>query len=237
MPVGAHHLDLEVVVARAEGAELLQAALEGAIADVLGVCPRQAAAPFRALEVLGPPVPVPDTPAGALPHDVRNADAVRRTKPRAPTPLGTARKSASTSSVSRGRTSILGELRAKEPHPAVDVEADAARRDDARVGAKRGHPADREAVAPVAVGHAERGAHDPGQAGDVRHLLEHAGVHLPEQRLGGVDARGHEHARLLARRDLPDAVAGRVHLHGVRCRSRCAPASRARCARARTGGT
>jgi hypothetical protein len=59
-----------------------------------------------------------------------NADAMSRTKPRAPTPMGTARKSASTSPVSRAAQLLLGELRAQHPHPAVDVEPDAARRDE-----------------------------------------------------------------------------------------------------------
>jgi hypothetical protein len=78
---------------------------------------------------------------------------------------------------------ILGQGRPDQPHAAVDVEADAPRRDDAGVGPEGGHSADREAVAPVAVGHAEGGADDAGQAGDVGDLLEDAGVHLTEQGL------------------------------------------------------
>jgi hypothetical protein len=38
--------------------------------------------------------------------------------------------------------------------------------------------ADREAVAPVGVGHARLGSDDPGQRGDVRGLLEDLVVHL-----------------------------------------------------------
>src|SRR5262249_20217200 len=55
-------------------------------------------------------------------------------------------------------------------------------------------PADREAVAPVHVGHRDRGAHDPGQAGDVGDLL--GGLVLPDRfhaPLVGVDDAVHAH--------------------------------------------
>jgi hypothetical protein len=68
-----------------------------------------------------------------------------------------------------------GQTGAQQPDAAVDVVADAARRDHPLVGVHRRHPADREAVAPVDVGHGDRGADDPRQVGDVGHLLE-AGV-------------------------------------------------------------
>src|SRR5262249_34863438 len=61
----------------------------------------------------------------------------------------------------------------QEAHAAVDVEADAAGRDHAALGRIEGrHAADREAVAPVNVGHRERRADDARQARDVRDLLE-----------------------------------------------------------------
>jgi len=59
----------------------------------------------------------------------------------------------------------------QQAHAAVDVVAHAAGRQHALVGVEGGHPADREAVAPVDVGHRDRVAQDAGQVGDVDHLL------------------------------------------------------------------
>src|SRR3989304_5603828 len=86
------------------------------------------------------------------------------------------------------------------------AEPEPARRDDAGARPERRDAPDREAVAPVAVGHAEGGPHDPRQARDVGHLLEDALIHLGEQRLGRVDARRHAHAGLLALRGPPHPV-------------------------------
>jgi hypothetical protein len=53
--VGVEHLDLEVVVARAQGPDLPAAALDGAFAHALGVRAGEAAAGLRAREILGQP--------------------------------------------------------------------------------------------------------------------------------------------------------------------------------------
>ena len=64
------------------------------------------------------------------------------------------------------------ELRAHQSHATVDVEADAARRDDA-VGLIHGrHAADGEPVAPVDVRHRDARGDDAGERGHVRDLLE-----------------------------------------------------------------
>jgi len=65
----AHDLNLEVVVARAERAELLDAARDGARADVGRIGARQASLAFHPLEVLRPAVAMRHAPAGALDHD------------------------------------------------------------------------------------------------------------------------------------------------------------------------
>src|SRR5262249_40912726 len=67
---------------------------------------------------------------------------------------------------------LVVEVRANEPNAAVDVVADAARRDDAtlvRIG--RTDAADAEAVAPVDVRHRQAGVLDPRQEGDIRDLV------------------------------------------------------------------
>ena len=96
----------------------------------------------------------------------------------------------------------LRQVRAQQPHAAVDVEADAARRDDrARVvHVERGDVADREAVARVDVGQPDRRAHDARQRGDVRELL-HRGQEAAVPRRLGLVAQLVEQQRL--ERNLP----------------------------------
>src|SRR5213079_2105108 len=109
---------------------------------------------------------------------------------------------------------VVGHERgAQQAHAAVDVEADAAGRDRALLRVDRGHPADREAVAPVDVGHGERVADDPGQVRHVRDLLERRIVaQLRHELLARVDPAGHAHTALA--RDLPDVVVDPLELHG-----------------------
>ena len=66
------------------------------------------------------------------------------------------------------------EVGAQQPHAAVYVKPDAARRHDRRwVGrVERGDVADGEAVAGVQVGHGQGGAHDAGQGRDVGDLFD-----------------------------------------------------------------
>jgi len=66
---------------------------------------------------------------------------------------------------------LLREGGPKEPHAAVDVEADAARRDDPFVEVKGRDAPDGEAVAPMDVRHREGAAYDPGHRGHVDDLL------------------------------------------------------------------
>ena len=114
----------------------------------------------------------------------------------------------------RNRASISGEPRphvlvhevgAHQPHAAVDVVADAARRNHAPFGRIGGrHAADAEAVAPVDVGHGEAGHLDARQEGDVGHLLGGLiGANLLDQPLVGEDAAFDLHADLVALRNPP----------------------------------
>jgi hypothetical protein len=66
----------------------------------------------------------------------------------------------------------------------------------------------------MAVRHAERIAADAGETGHIRHLLEYAGIHGPENGLSPIDAGRHQHAGFLRDGNLPH-LAGNAHdLHG-----------------------
>jgi hypothetical protein len=84
-----------------------------------------------------------------------------------------------------------------EPHAAVDVEADAARRDDAVGGVHGRHAADGKAIAPVDVGHGETRFDDPRQRRDVGDLVKRlVAAGDREQLVAGVDKPGHAHVPL-----------------------------------------
>jgi hypothetical protein len=87
------------------------------------------------------------------------------------------------------------EIRGEQPNTARDVEADTARRDHALTLHVRGrHAPDREAIAPMNIGHGVGGLHDPGERSDVRDLTQ--GLireDIREQRLRGEDDAGHPH--------------------------------------------
>jgi len=82
----------------------------------------------------------------------------------------------------------IGEIEtgAQGAHPAGDIETDPAGRDDTA--------ADREAVAPVGVGHRIRRRDDSRQAGDVGHLLGDLVVHRFQQFARREDHPRHPHA-------------------------------------------
>src|SRR5437879_12014559 len=61
--LAACHLDLQIVVARAQGADLVEAALDGSVADLRGVGADNAAGLFGALQVLLPAITDRDAPA------------------------------------------------------------------------------------------------------------------------------------------------------------------------------
>ena len=178
-----------------------------------------------------------ETAAGSAPSR-HPSDSVRSRSSSVPIPCSTSargpsrstRSSASSSSSELGVPSRAGRDRARElvherlaprpqlfllerqheqAHAAVDVVADAARRDHAVGWLGRRDAADREAVALVDVRHRQRRADDPGQRGHVLELLERA---VPQDRLDqllvGEHTRGHTHVVPAPDRDLP---ADRVH--------------------------
>ncbi len=67
-----------------------------------------------------------------------------------------------------------------QTHATADVETHPAGRHDAAVvDIRRRHPADGESVAPMDVGHGERGLLYPGQVGHIGHLVQRTvGQHL-----------------------------------------------------------
>ena len=63
-------------------------------------------------------------------------------------------------------------FRAQQAHPAVAVVTNAARRNDPFVHVESRDPADRKAVTPVDIGHGNGRSDNPGQGGDIAHLIQ-----------------------------------------------------------------
>ena len=202
-------LHLEEVVARAERPDGGLAAQERPLGDGVRLGALERASVLLALEVGARSEAALDGPAGTVAQDV--------------TELGLGRVEASTPPRAGGnrarellqqrRQAVAGifdpNVRAQQPHAARDVVADSAGRDDPVVHAERGDAADREAVAPVNVGHRIRRLDDPRQAGDVAHLLQGV-VELPPLHglASGKYPAGNAHRGLLLElplevRDLP----------------------------------
>src|SRR5581483_10779688 len=106
---------------------------------------------------------------------------------------------------------------------AVDVVPDATRRHDALFFVERRDPADREAVAPVDVGHREGRADDPRKRRDVRDLLERSvvddasrhrsvRVHDPGNAHPRTECRGETPSEVVDPLERPDAIAHRSRI-------------------------
>ena len=92
----------------------------------------------------------------------------------------------------------------QESYAARDVEADAADRQDASLfGVEGGDATDREAIAPVRVGHAHGRADDAGQARDVEDLLADLLVEVLEELFSAGET--HRDAHVPFHRDLAHA--------------------------------
>jgi len=196
------------VIARSQGAELLEAAVDGPFADGGGIGPRHAAARFRQIEVFLPAVTPLQTPPCPLFDDLPKLLAVDS--------HGSCASHAGRHPLEEHADELLearphlpfGKVRDDETHAAVDVEPDAARGDDASVrDVHRSDAADGKPVTRMPVGHAEGVADDAGQAGDVGDLLEDGVIHIRNEFLGAVDPGRHAHARLEGDRNLPQDVA------------------------------
>jgi hypothetical protein len=188
-------LDLEEVVAAAEGADLGHAAREGALAHGLRIGAGIESAVLDVVEVVGRAVAVVDRPLRALGDDRGRVVAARGLDGALAADAG-----------GDGAEEVLHELAelrldvgAREARPddadaAVDVVAHAAGRDDAFLLLECGDAADGKAVAPVEVGHGEGVAHDAGEVGDVADLLDRlVGLLRFHELPRGVDPSGDAH--------------------------------------------
>lgn len=87
---------------------------------------------------------------------------------------------------------------------------------DPFIGIESRHTADRNPLSPVSIRHAERIATDARQARDIRDLLEHAAVHIGQDRVIRIDSGRHAHAFLLRRWDFPNLIRDALDpLYGV----------------------
>ncbi len=205
---GVDRLHLEEVVARAEGAELAPAALERALRNGRGVGVRQAAPLLEVLEVVVLGEAPRAGPSGPLrEHLAQLTLRQRQIRAARAQPRRHAGEERVHGLVETRLELLARQLGREQAHSAVDVVTDAARRDHPLFDVERGDAPDREAVAPVDVGHRERAADDPGQARDVRDLLRGAVLKkLFDERLIRVDEPLDPH-RAFAR----DPPAHRVH--------------------------
>ena len=200
-----HDLDLREVVAGSERSELGRPALPGPARQRGGVAAGQAALGLGQREVLRLSVTGADGPRGPRPEHVVEV-AVRELRDRAL--AADARGDVALNLRHQGAQAAAhvagSQVRAHEPHTAVDVVPDAPRRDDAVGGVEGGHAADRETVPLVHVRHRERRSDDARKVGDVARLVQRpVAADRCEEPLAGKDAGGHPHPAL--GRDLPDA--------------------------------
>ena len=214
-------LQLDEVVARADRPELTGAPLAGPLGDGGGVGARQAATRLGGLQVVvRADAVLIDERARAL----RQQPVERRgLEPQAAAPAGARRDPAG--DLVHERLATVAELvglqaEREQPHAAVDVVADPARRDDAVRHGRRDHAAHREAVPLVDVRHRERRVDDPGQCRRVLQLLEGAVVRdRGEELFVCEDARGHAHVGTRLHGDLPDHVPDPAHPRQTPCGS------------------
>eukprot|EP00429_Kryptoperidinium_foliaceum_P073492 CAMPEP_0176208088 /NCGR_PEP_ID=MMETSP0121_2-20121125/12942_1 /TAXON_ID=160619 /ORGANISM="Kryptoperidinium foliaceum, Strain CCMP 1326" /LENGTH=532 /DNA_ID=CAMNT_0017547067 /DNA_START=33 /DNA_END=1630 /DNA_ORIENTATION=+ len=167
-------LDLRVVIPGAQSPELRQAALLGTAGNLVGVRVEHAPVLLAMLLVLRPSVAFPQRPV-----DAQLQRLLEVLLPRGDDALGA---DAYGDVVEEGlRQPLLDrqhvgqeEVRPHQPHAAIDVEADAARRHHGlRVAhVKRRYVPDREAVAAMHVGEADGVLHDARQRSHVADLLD-----------------------------------------------------------------
>ncbi len=230
-----HDLDLDEVVARAHGAQLRPPPLLRPLRHRARVGEVEPAALLdaRGLPLLGHPAL--HGPAGAV---AQHLVEVARGQPEVPPLRADPRRDAAEQRVREVRHArrevAVREPRREQPHAAVDVVADAAGRHDPLDRVERGHAADREAVAPVDVGHGERVPDDARQVRHVGDLLGRlVGADLVDQRRVGVDQPGDPHPP--GPRDAPAEVVQLFEDHAVELiapappprapRRRCRPAA------------
>ena len=186
---------LQKVVSGAEGAELFFAALQRPVADRAGVCIFDAAAVLGPGQIGGGPESPVDRPAASLPQHLFLL--LRR---QCKLPGGAdARRYMGVEGVDQlpetGPNIRLLEPGGGKAHPAVDVVADPAGRNDPGLPVKGGNAADGKSVPPVHVRHGQRSFDDPRQHRNVCHLLERFGLPgIVKHTRPGVNDTRHPHA-------------------------------------------
>ena len=202
-----HDVDLDEVIARAEGAQLVAAALLRVVRDGGGIRFVEASAGLDGAQVRFLAVADLHGARRAAGEHAVEVVTAQREWPAAPDAGG---------NLARQRVRQLAQQRlhlverragAEHAHAAVDVIADAARRDHAALRVDRRHAADGEAVALVHVGHGDDVALQAGKRGHVDELLERAVAEDGfEHALGRVNARRHAHVAAIGCGDLPEPV-------------------------------
>ena len=200
-------LQLDEVVPCTERSELARPASVRTLGDHRRVGARQAAARLGAIEVLLATEPTGDQSARPVREHLVQLLARQPERP----VLSRTRRDRPRELVNE-RLAPLPKLdfrqgQDEQANPAVDVVADAARRDDPVRQRRRRDPADREPVALVDVGHRERRLDHSRQRRDVRELLQRPVARDRVEQLGvGEDPRRNPHSRAGAGRDLPQRL-------------------------------
>src|SRR5215472_7402965 len=97
---------------------------------------------------------------------------------------------------------------------AIDIVTDSTGRNDSAAHIEGCDAAYWKSIAPMAIGHTEGIAADPRQAGDIRDLVEYAGVHRLKNRRCRIDAGWHEHSGFFGGRNLPHLIGHATNAHG-----------------------
>ncbi len=187
-------LQFEVMVAGPEGADLVTLAALGLVGNFVRLGAGHAAVFLDALDVGIAAVAVFDRPArAAAQHRVHFAGVEAQQ-------AGAAQAGRDVGEQAVGKPLLeRSDVRGLQPgvqgaHAAGNVESHpASRHHAALVGIERRHPADRETVAPVCVGHGVGRLNDARQGGDVGELFVDLVVHLADQSLIGIDHRRNAH--------------------------------------------
>lgn len=116
---------------------------------------------------------------------------------------------------------LAREMSGMRPHATRNVEADAARRNDAaRLGVEGGYSADPKTVASLGVRHGVGRSHDARKRRDIRDLIEDLLVHFGDPALARVDDRRNAHCA--ERRNFPAYVRNFLQTANGHCGSLCA---------------
>jgi hypothetical protein len=212
-------LHFEVMVSAAERAHLVALAMLRALRHAAGLGVQHLAVLLDALEVLVSAPAAPDRPLGAAAQHGIGLVLAETNRARA----AEASRDAMTERVGERplhRQDVVARKAGMQAaHAAGDVESHAARRYDAAlVGVERRHAADREAVAPVRVGHGIGSVYDSGQGRDVHRLLVDLMVHVADERFARIDHRRHAHRPVHG--NLPFMVGAppeKARVHGQAC--------------------